>query len=89
MSVKNAYRQGYSNSEIGCDDDNPYKRMNKTRDAYAYERGFNDFKNGMIYQPPHLHDDFISGRIVSSDQISRDLKPFYWKHKTKPHSGAF
>lgn len=78
MSIKNAYRQGYNNSASGCNEDNPYKKMNKLRDSYAYERGFNDFKNGMIYQPPHLHDEFINGRIVSSDQTNKNHKPFYW-----------
>ncbi len=75
MSIRNAYRQGYNAAQVG-DSENIYKRMNKTRDAYAWDRGFNDFNNGMIYQPPFSNDEFGNVRIEHSE-VSK--KHFPWK----------
>lgn len=78
MSIRNAYRQGYKSAEIGCDDENPYKRMNKVRDAYAWDRGFNDSKNGMVYQPPYSQGEFQGVRIEHSEYKTK-AKPCLWK----------
>ena len=78
MGIRNAYRQGYRASEIGDDEGNPYKRMNKVRDAYAWDRGFQDHKNGMVYQAPYSNDEF-SGNVIISSEYETNTKPYLWK----------
>lgn len=84
MSVINAYRQGYSNSKSGLEKDNPYKRLNKMRDSYAWDRGFEDYKNGFVYQPPYSEDYFENGCIVSSHYMETKNKFYPW---TKTEEG--